>query len=99
MKNERDVKRKAKVILDSINVYWFMPVQIGYGRAGVPDLIICLDGKFVAIETKFGANKPTLAQAAELDRIRAAGGVAFVVNERNIDQLKDALLSLRGSFW
>lgn len=49
-------------------------------RAGLPDLIACVHGRYVAIEVKApGGNHPvSKRQKAELDRIRRAGGLAFV---------------------
>lgn len=49
-------------------------------RAGLPDLIGCFRGRFFAIEVKAPGKEGTLTrrQAAELDRIRRRGGIAFV---------------------
>jgi len=48
-------------------------------RAGVPDLIVCLDGQFVAMEVKRPGGMVTALQFATLDDIDRAGGVAHVV--------------------
>ena len=49
------------------------------GRAGVPDLLICIKGAFVAIELKRNVkSEPTVLQAAEVQRIRLAGGLSFI---------------------
>ena len=50
-----------------------------YGTAGIPDIIACYKGRFVALEAKAGKNKPTKLQAATIDKIRQAGGEAAVV--------------------
>ena len=50
-----------------------------YGTAGIPDIIVCYKGRFVALEAKVGKNKPTKLQAATIDKIRQAGGTASVV--------------------
>lgn len=46
-------------------------------RRGVPDLLICLKGRYVAIELKVDGETPTLLQTYVIQRIRAAGGIAF----------------------
>lgn len=84
---EKMVKKKVEAILKDAGVYYFFPATHGFGRSGVPDIIACVGGKFLAIECKAGNNKPTLLQVRELERVRAAGGVAVVVNEENLELL------------
>ena len=50
-----------------------------YGTAGIPDIIVCHKGRFIALEAKVGRNAPTKLQAATIDKIRQAGGTAAVV--------------------
>ncbi len=50
-----------------------------YGTAGIPDIIACYKGRFIALEAKVGKNKPTKLQAATIDKIRQADGTAAVV--------------------
>ena len=57
-----------------------------YGTAGIPDIIVCYKGRFIALEAKVGKNKPTKLQAATIDLIRKAGGTAAVVY--SVDDVK-----------
>ena len=50
-----------------------------YGTAGIPDIIVCHKGRFIALEAKVDRNKPTRLQAATIEQIRRAGGTAAVV--------------------
>jgi hypothetical protein len=52
-------------------------------RPGVPDLIACLGGRFVAIEVKApcGRHPVSLRQQCELEAIRSAGGLALVATD------------------
>jgi hypothetical protein len=59
----------------------------GYGRSGVPDIIACYKGRFIAIECKSGDNKPTLLQLRNIEDIKRTEGYAIVVNESNIGAL------------
>ena len=81
---ESKVKEKVVKILKEHGVYYFFPATHGYGRSGVPDIICCYKGQFVAIECKAGNNKPTALQQRELKNIMTSGGHAFVANEENI---------------
>ena len=57
-----------------------------YGTAGIPDIIVCHKGRFIAFEAKVGRNKPTKLQAATIEQIRRAGGTAAVVY--SVDDVK-----------
>ena len=76
------------------DVYYFFPATGGYGRSGVPDIVGCYLGKFFAIECKAGKNTPTKLQELEMDKVRGAGGTAWVVNEDNVDSIHTALASI-----
>lgn len=91
---ESKVKSAVIKILKANNVYYFFPATHGYGRSGVPDIVSCVRGRFVAIECKAGNNKPTALQERELDNIRRARGIAVVINENNIDLLETILKEL-----
>jgi Holliday junction resolvase len=90
---EKKVKDKVRKILTESGVYNFMPATHGYGRSGVPDIIACCNGRFIAIETKAGKGTTTALQDRELDLIRKSGGVAMVINEDNLDELRLYLAS------
>ena len=88
---ENKVKTKLKKILDEMGIWHFSPYQAGMGRAGIPDIIGCYNGLFVAFECKANGNKPTALQQREIDSIRTAKGMAFVVDENNVDEIKTLL--------
>lgn len=81
MTPEGAVKLKVKKYLVSKGVYYFMPVSNGMGRHGIPDIICCVNGQFLAIETKAGKGKVTALQQREMECISAAGGHPIVVND------------------
>jgi Holliday junction resolvase len=94
MTPEGAVKAKVRKILQDRGAYYFMPPANGYGRVGIPDIICCHKGKFLAIECKAGKNKPTALQFMEMGAIRNAGGVALVINEDNLHTIAEALAEL-----
>mgnify|MGYP000104828933 CR=1 FL=1 len=91
MTPEKRVKNAVTKILKDYGAYYFSPVTGGFGRSGVPDIVVCYRGNFVAIECKAGRNKPTALQLAEMARINEAQGVALVVNEDNIEDVTKLL--------
>jgi len=84
-----EAKVKAQVIrqLKELGAYYFSPVTGGYGRSGVPDIVACLNGKFIGIECKAGKGVTTALQDKNLAAIRASGGTAIVINENNVASL------------
>ena len=88
---EAKVKARVKKILDAHNVYHFSPFQAGMGRAGIPDIICCCDGKFLAVECKAGKGKTTPLQEREISSIKEHGGVALVIREDNMHELEEAI--------
>ena len=94
---EKKVKDKCVKLLKAYGAYYFFPATHGYGRSGVPDIICCIAGKFVAIECKAGDNKPTALQEKEMADIRKQGGIAVVINESNLTLLERLLKKLTGA--
>ncbi len=92
---ENAVKAAVKKLLDEMGIYHFSPVQNGMGRAGIPDIIGCFRGRFLGIECKAGKGKTTALQDLELEKIRQAKGFAYVVNETNLQDLKELLIWMR----
>lgn len=63
--------------------YWeFWPVQNGMGKATL-DCILCINGHFVAFETKKPGGKPTPRQTTTINDLRIAGAMVFVVDSEN----------------
>ena len=84
---ESKVKTKIKAILKEQGAYYAMPIGTGYGNAGVPDFLCCVNGRFVAIEAKAGSGQTTALQEKNLRDIEAAGGTTLVIREDNVNAL------------
>lgn len=88
---EAKVKQQVKKILIKYNAWHCMPIGGLMGRSGVPDFLVCHNGRFIAIETKAGKGKLTALQRLALEQIKEAGGIALVINENNMDELEKTL--------
>ncbi len=68
---------KAKICkyLDSIGAWYFKPMMNGFGKAGVPDIVACYQGRFIGIEVKREGKVPTPIQNRRLNEIRAHRGI------------------------
>lgn len=88
---EADVKAEVKKLLTAAKWLWWMPPGNGFGKAGVADFNALRCGMFLAVETKFGRNKPTTQQIKYLRDVRANGGVAVVVCEQRLSDFAGLL--------
>jgi hypothetical protein len=60
-----------------------------YGKRGVPDLVMCINGLFVTVEVKTIKGSLTELQALEGRRIEKSGGIWMTVYGRNEDQMEE----------
>ena len=60
-----------------------------YGTAGIPDIICCYCGRFVAFEVKKETGKLTKLQEVTIRRIKEAKGQAFKVT--SVEEVKQIL--------
>jgi hypothetical protein len=91
MTPEGKVKKKIVEQLKTLGCYYFFPATGGYGKSGVPDIVGCYQGKFFGIECKAGKNTTTALQEKNLREIGEAWGIAHVVNEDNMNDIKQIL--------
>ena len=87
MTPEAKVKAKCVAQLKELGAVYFYPVTGGYGTSGVSDIVVCYQGLYIAIECKAGKNKLSALQKMFLEKVAAAGGLALMINESNVDNL------------
>lgn len=87
-------------VLDLIKLrkgYAIVKHQTGLSVSGTPDVLACIDGRFVAIEIKRVGNIPTPTQLGQLRLWQKAGALACWVDE--VRQLNDVLEHLTDNTW
>jgi hypothetical protein len=96
---EGKVKDTIKKILGKHTpVWWFMPATGGYGKSGVPDFVVCVKGKFLAIEAKATAKSPiTSLQKKAIVEIGDAEGYATVLYDENVERTLPIMLAHMGA--
>lgn len=85
---EAKVKAAVKKWLADHGAWYFMPVSNGMGAMGIPDIICCWRGRFLAIECKAPGKRgnTTALQEYQIAGIKGTGGIALVVDD--VDQLQ-----------
>lgn len=96
MTPEGKVKKKVREVLQALRAYYVMPMTGGYGNSGAPDFVVCFESQFIGIECKAAKGKLTALQKKNLAEIESAGGLAIVVNEENVNELKEKLIKYWG---
>lgn len=87
---EQDLVNKIKKYLQTKQDLFFWKEHGGqYGTAGIPDIIVCYKGKFIAFECKKPGGKPTILQKITLNKINKAKGIAMVVT--SLEEVKDII--------
>ena len=91
---EADIVKKILRFLKSVPGCFAWKEHGGmYGTAGIPDIICCFNGKFIAFEVKTETGKSTALQEATIRKILACGGEALIV--RSVDEVRAVIVSLQ----
>lgn len=105
MAAEKNFENRIKKYLKD-NGAWFLKYWAGaaYTKSGIPDILACVNGYFVAIEVKAPNGKPSELQLYNLREIEKAGGYAFLlypdqwedfkefIDEMVVPRLRDVML-------
>jgi len=92
---EKAITKKILDYLKSLdNCFAFKEHGGRYGTAGIPDIICCFNGRFIAFEVKTDKGKLTKLQEITIHRIKEANGEAFKVT--SLEEVKKILENLEG---
>jgi len=87
---EKDITNKILKYLKTLDkCYCFKEHGGSYGSAGIPDIICCYRGRFVAFEVKTEKGRTTKLQDLNIRKINEADGIAAVV--RSVDDVKNVI--------
>ena len=79
MKESDLIKAISNYLKTVPNLFFWKEHGGMYGTAGIPDVIACINGRFVAFEVKTETGKLTKLQEITMQKIRSAKGQAFKV--------------------
>lgn len=89
MAAEKQFENKVKTFLKD-NGCWFLKYWGGaaYTKSGIPDILVCCKGRFMAVEVKAPNGKPSDLQIYNLRQIDRAGGLAILLYPKDYDLFK-----------
>lgn len=87
---EAQFQKKVTDFLRSQGI-WFVKYWGGgqFTKAGIPDILACVNGHFVGIELKTAKGRTTKLQEYNLAKINESGGTAFVLRPNGFQAFKD----------
>lgn len=99
MAEEKRFEEKVKKFLIERGFYNVKFFANSYTRAGVPDILACVNGRFVGIEVKAENGRASELQLYNRRKIREAGGICVVLYPSQFEQFKRLILQIEtGNF-
>lgn len=94
MAAEKTFENKIKKFLEDNGCWYVKYFANRMTKVGVPDILACVNGYFVAIEVKAPNGKASELQWWNVDKIREAGGIAVVLYPDQFDEFKERINDL-----
>lgn len=92
---EKVFENQIKAFLKALPKTWFFKYWAGpYSKSGIPDIIACVNGHFVAIEVKAETGHASELQNRNIRLIQESEGYACIVYPKDFERLKKELREL-----
>ncbi|MCI6278084.1 MAG: VRR-NUC domain-containing protein [Clostridium sp.] len=92
---EKQFENQIKKFLDKLPKTWYFKFWAGpYSKSGIPDIIGCVNGKFIALEVKAENGRASELQKRNIRLIEQCGGYARIVYPKDFEKLKEELIKL-----
>lgn len=96
MAQEKAFENKVKRFLKENGCY-FIKYWAGavFTKSGVPDVLCCCNGYFLAIELKAPTGKPSDLQIYNINKINETGGFAIILYPKDFDLFEEMVEHLQ----
>lgn len=101
MAAEKNFENKVKKFLEEKG-FWFLKYWGGaaYTKSGIPDLLVCMHGRFLGLEIKAPNGEPSELQLYNLEKIRKAKGYGILLYPKDFDSFKEFVSDTeKGNSW
>lgn len=93
--SEKQFENKVKAYLKAEGCWTLKTWGGGMQRSGIPDLLVCCNGYFLAIELKAANGKPSELQKWNVKKIQEAGGIGLILYPDQFPQFKELVELLK----
>lgn len=88
MAEEKNFETRVRNYLSSIGGWSVKFFANSYTTRGIPDLLCCVNGKFLAIEVKATNGRASKLQEITIEQIKNAGGYGIILYPQNFEDFK-----------
>lgn len=92
---EKTFETKVKDFINDQNCWFVKFFANRMTKEGIPDILCCINGYFVAVEIKAQHGRPSDLQLYHCKKIREANGFAFILYPSGFDDFKKFVKGLQ----
>lgn len=70
-----------------------------YTKSGIPDILCCCNGYFVAVEVKASNGKPSELQKRNIEKIYESGGIGMILYPDQFNKFKELIRWLQKDYF
>ena len=96
MAEEKNLENRAKKFIELYGGWQVKYFANGFTKTGIPDVLACVNGRFVAVEVKSSAGRPSALQIHHLKQIDESGGYSILLYPETYELFKDFIKALGG---
>jgi len=95
MAAEKNFENRLKKFLEDEGCWFVKFFANAYTKSGIPDLLVCCNGSFVAVEVKAPNGKPSELQKMNIKNIIEQGGWGVILYPDQFDDFKKIIHCLK----
>ena len=94
MAAEKNFENRIKQFLEDEGCWFVKFFANAYTKSGIPDILCCCNGYFVAVEVKAPNGKPSELQKRNIKQIYGTRGFGVILYPDQFDQFKELVREL-----
>jgi hypothetical protein len=75
--------------MEAVNGWFFKVWGGGYQKAGIPDLLMCVNGFFISVELKAQKGTASELQKLNTERVNASNGIGIILYPDGFEDFKE----------